>query len=89
MHPSELSIYLDNKQTLPKFFTKGFPGVPGVTGPVIPRNFDVKRTLLNSNIHRATVTGANLHIPILPLIIRSGSTSVGRFSKCSGRAHLG
>ena len=66
-------FYLDNKQTLPKFFTKGFPGVPGVTGPVIPRNFDVKRTLLNSNIHRSTVTGANLHIPILPLILRSRS----------------
>jgi hypothetical protein len=43
-------------------------------GAAIPRNFDVKRTLLNSKIHRAIVTGANLHIPILPLIIRSRST---------------
>ena len=34
----------------------------------------VKRTLLNSKIHRATVTGANLHIPILLLIIPSRST---------------
>src|SRR5437016_5770232 len=55
-------------------FAKGFPARAGGHGAVIPRNFDVKRTFLNSKIHRATVTGANLHIPILPLIIRSRST---------------
>jgi len=74
------------------FSLRDFRACRGVTGPVIPRNFDAKRTLLNSNIHRSTVTGANLHIPILPLILRSRSAQrrlrLGRRKAAAPSPHL-